>query len=667
MTELILKKLTLKNFKAFKNKTFEFTKETNIFGANQAGKTSIFIAILWLLFGKDNLGRSDFGMKPFDAKGNTIPKLETGVEGEFLINGVKTTLKRVLVEKWQKPKGEPKAVFKGNETKYFWNSVPKKQNEYQKNINDLLSEDIFKLITDPLAFSNINWKDARSILTTIVGDVSDTDIAKTKTEFQELLNKLQGKELKEYQAQLKSEITDLKKEIQQIPTRIDEVYNNKPEPINEAELTQEKQGLEKDIETLEETVQNTNKAHEAELKKQQEINTQISQLQTNVNTVINNIKNSITDSSVDLESELTRLNSRRDSFESSLKTYKYTFDKNANEIKANDEEIQNCITQIDAKRNEWQKENKSELKFDENSFACPTCERKLEATDIEIQKQLMLHDFNTDKTVTLQTLQKQANGFNKTKIALEERNVVLKEENDKLIKTMAEQKKQLDEVLAKITQTEEAIKNQPDFDTLLKEELAKSKELKKINEEIKTLKMLLHNRPHFDVSEIKTQIKEKQESLEKVKDQLKITEQITKADKRIEELQQQENVLAQQIVDREKEQFVADAFEIAKIEALESKINKCFTQVRFKMFNTLVNGGTEPTCIPLINGVPFKDANTAGQINAGIDIISTLSDFYKVKVPIIIDNRESVTEIIKTKSQVINLIVSPEHKQLTFK
>lgn len=51
-------------------------------------------------------------------------------------------------------------------------------------------------------------------------------------------------------------------------------------------------------------------------------------------------------------------------------------------------------------------------------------------------------------------------------------------------------------------------------------------------------------------------------------------------------------------------------------------------------------------------------ANTAGRINAGLDIINALCRFYNVSAPIFIDSRESVNNLIPTDSQIINLVVS---------
>ena len=95
----------------------------------------------------------------------------------------------------------------------------------------------------------------------------------------------------------------------------------------------------------------------------------------------------------------------------------------------------------------------------------------------------------------------------------------------------------------------------------------------------------------------------------------------------------------------------------------ENKVNSLFKTVKFKMFNGLINGGSEETCETLIAGVPYQDANNAAKINSGIDIINVLSEHYQVHAPIFIDNSEAVNEILNSKSQMIKLYVT-EDKEL---
>ncbi|MSU03543.1 hypothetical protein [Tissierella pigra] len=102
---------------------------------------------------------------------------------------------------------------------------------------------------------------------------------------------------------------------------------------------------------------------------------------------------------------------------------------------------------------------------------------------------------------------------------------------------------------------------------------------------------------------------------------------------------------------------------------LEDSINSQFNHVKFKLFEeNVTNDGIKETCIALVNTngayVKFEDANSAGKINAGIDVINSLSRFYEVFSTIWIDNRESVVKLADTDSQVISLVVSEQDKKL---
>ncbi len=101
-----------------------------------------------------------------------------------------------------------------------------------------------------------------------------------------------------------------------------------------------------------------------------------------------------------------------------------------------------------------------------------------------------------------------------------------------------------------------------------------------------------------------------------------------------------------------------------KVEMIEDKIKEKFPTVSFRMFKKLVNGGQEPTCETLIQGVPFSGANHAAQINTGIAIINAMSEHFESSAPIFVDNAEAVNELEPTDSQLIRLVVTTD-KDLT--
>ena len=108
-----IKKLKFVNFKGFKSYEVEFSSDTTISGDNGTGKTSIVDGFLWLLFGKDSEGRTDFHIKHLN-KGKTQRISE--VEGILLLDGKETILKRVYKEKWVKRRGNAEEEFVGHES-----------------------------------------------------------------------------------------------------------------------------------------------------------------------------------------------------------------------------------------------------------------------------------------------------------------------------------------------------------------------------------------------------------------------------------------------------------------------------------------------------------------------------------------------------------------------
>ena len=133
-----------------------------------------------------------------------------------------------------------------------------------------------------------------------------------------------------------------------------------------------------------------------------------------------------------------------------------------------------------------------------------------------------------------------------------------------------------------------------------------------------------------------------------------------KTKQRIEELQASEEDISNKIQELEGQQYALEEFTKTKVELLENAINSKFELVKFRLFDTQINGGLIECCDTLVNGVPYADVNNAHKILAGLDIINTLIKFYNTSAPIFIDNRESINEIYNINTQIINLIVTTD-------
>ncbi len=228
MKTIEIKGIILANFKGILKLKVNFQHNTDVFGANGTGKSTIYDAFLWLLFGKNAEEKKEFSIKnTVDA---SLNRQDHEVEGMLEVNGDSITLKKIYKEKWQKKRGEEIAEYVGNETIYYWNEVPMQQKEFQTKVYSIMDETVFKLITNPYALNSMKWQDRRSILTQMSGELSDEQVAAGNPEYESLVaNLTQDKTMADYLKQIMASVKKSKDDIKLIPTRIDEVSKTKPE------------------------------------------------------------------------------------------------------------------------------------------------------------------------------------------------------------------------------------------------------------------------------------------------------------------------------------------------------------------------------------------------------------------------------------------------------
>ena len=99
----------------------------------------------------------------------------------------------------------------------------------------------------------------------------------------------------------------------------------------------------------------------------------------------------------------------------------------------------------------------------------------------------------------------------------------------------------------------------------------------------------------------------------------------------------------------------------ASAKALETAVNGKFKIARFRMFSMQKNG-EEAECCDVVYPNGSTNLSTGERLQTGVDIISTLSEYYGVNAPIWIDNAEGVTLPVETQVQIIRLNVTTEDK-----
>lgn len=237
MRKILLKNMKLRNFKGIPSLDINFNlTDTNIYGRNATGKTTIVDAFMWLFFNKDSKGSADFDIKTKTAEGNYVHNLEHTVEAIIEVDGTETKFMKLYKEKYTKQRGSTTATFTGHTTDYFVDDVPKKKKEYEEIVNQLFDSKFFQIITDPLYFNEkMKWQDRRKLLIDICGDVSDELVISSNDELAPLIGVLGTKSIDDYRLQLKSQMKPINEELKAIPIKINEANLAIPKEVGEVD------------------------------------------------------------------------------------------------------------------------------------------------------------------------------------------------------------------------------------------------------------------------------------------------------------------------------------------------------------------------------------------------------------------------------------------------
>ena len=648
---ILLKKLSLKNFKGVKELSLDFEKITNITGENGTGKTTIFDGFLWLLFGKDSQGKSAFEVQPLDSQGNVLHGLETNVTAILDVDGYERTFSRTLSEKWVKQRGQAEAELKGTQTTFEVDRIPTKLKDYQATINSIVNEDLFKMVTNPLYFPSIKWQDQRKILLEITGEPEEENIISYNPSLSPLKDEMQDG-IDNFVKRTKASIGKLKDQLKSIPFRIDECNNSIMEVDTET-LEFQKKSIVGGIEHLEEQIADSSKANEEKLKLQDKL----FELKNKQNEVAIKAVQEAQKPLMDIKNKIAEIESKVKikvisvaDMEANVKRLQNSNDLLDNEMNAKRDKQQEL-------REKWVEINKNVFEFDETQTVCPCCGRPYEIEKIaEIKKNTEI-TFVVDKKKQLDSIT--ADGKK------------LGDEIAELVKQINRNVSKITECRCNISEIEKEIEGEKA--ELL--DLEKQKEsfnnatelvIPGMEEIVKEIALVEADMKAFgttDNSILKEKKKELQEQLEGINKQLNAKDNNAKLLARIEELKAEEKKLNVKIADLEGRLYLGEEFIRTKVELLESSINEKFGgAVTFKLFNNQVNGGLSECCEAMVDGVPFSNVNTAGRINAGLSIIKTLSKHYGVQAPIFIDNRESINNIVDFKGQIINLKVGKNKK-----
>ncbi len=639
MSTIKIQRLSLENFKCHRLLHLVFNgASAAIYGDNAAGKTSVYDALTWLLFGKDSAGNGEknIEIKPLDATGAVADHdAITSVEAELLVDGEIVTFRREYREVWGTRRGSATEVFEGNTSEYYVNGVPCKKSAFDEKIKAMVSEDVFRLLTSVSYFAkDLPWQKRREVLFDMAGTLTDRAIMAQEERFLPLLEAMGKLELEDYKKKLAAERKGFSGAKTEIPARISECQKTIEDlegldfaaAKSEVEaLSARKDALSEQLLAIENDTALSQKRLEIrevqlELNALEDENKAFRRSQQVSNAGVQTIKS-------DLAALRTRLTGKRKLVENERQF-----------ISSLEEKIQRS-------RDEWA--NISSEVF--TGGTCVTCGQVLPADKL----QRAMDAFESRKRSRLREVESAAGSLKNTKEQAEYRLACYLEEIGQLEAEVQGKEQQIVSIEANVVEV-------VDMEDYVQRKATIQNRVRMLSDELANM---MDNTIAVK-NDIQDQISQVKREITKWTDIASKEAMLDYSRKRIEQLRQNAKDAAEALEVIDKMLFLIDEYARYKTRFVEDSINGLFRLARFRLYREQANGGVEDRCDVVYDGVPYVNLNNGMKINVGIDIINALSRHHGVSVPLFVDNAESVTHLEGADTQVIRLVVSAEDKKL---
>ena len=651
MRQVRIKKLSIENFKGLRSFSVDFDDRlTQIVGANGTGKTTLHDAYLWLLMGMDSGNRNAFSIQPLDESSQTIHHLTTSVTGVFeFSDGSTHEIKRCLSETWTRRRGTKEDVLTGSETERFIDNTPYKAGEFDKLIVEMFCNmDDFKLVSSIRAFGRLDMKTKRSKLIQMAGQMPELINPFDYPKLYEYYQKT--KKVEDIKRKVQYEMGGLKDEQSTIPIKMTENERNLPTGIDFDDLRRQKAEKEEELERIDATLQKAADGRSGLFSAVQQLNEELQRINAELLEIENSLAQNRNRRVIEVNNEISEAHlvvrekeGKQQILESEIR-----------QLRQREEQLKARKASLGQ---QWEKKN-AETWPDSIAIECPTCHRPYDEDQVQEMRNAAIKSFNEGKAGVLAQI-------------VSEGNLVVKQLGE-VAESISTKEKELETVksevaAAKSKEAEAKSKTAqiPTVDNLK----SFSKEYQAVLEKKDAVKkQIFDETPKEDENELKMKNRKEQlkSEISSLTFQLAKEQDIAKVEARREELKKQNADLAAKIAELDGVLFEIATYQKAYINAVEDKVSSMFKLVRWKMYQPNVsNDGEQEICECLVNGVPVStNVNTAGAVNAGIDIINALSNWLEISVPLWIDGKESVTNLLDTDAQVITLSVV-ENQPLT--
>lgn len=640
MSNLILDRLTIHEFKGINTLYLRFDGANAVIsGANATGKTTVYDALLWLLFGKDSQDSANFNVKPLDASGNKIPGTEPEVIAEICFDGKPYTLRKSLKEIWRKPTGQAQQVYDRDEVQASVNDVPMKiDREYAPFINSLIPEQLFRIALHHSYFMRLPWTERRQHLIQISNPDVDKELLADPA-YDGISTILEGvKNTDDARKRLMEQRKKLNQELDEIPARVDELQRTAtPKAQDELEAAREKKAeMEKQLSDIDAILASGEEARKriADLyfqksSLQSRLAARQSALEKEANAEITKAKEKFglaEATHLSLEREIRILGLTVRDFQGMIES------KNA---------------RLEELRGEWDKEDTAQFVASNVPNACPACGQSLPKAQVEYTMNRALEQFAVEKERTLRGITIEGD---KLKDAIVKHKADLESSQKKLADAQQANQQRIEEMDAMriiINSPVPAINFSDDAEFRdLQATITQVQSLIDAVGDVKDNGSFLGRKREIQM------VLDMQNRILATEDQAKV------AQSRITELMGRKATLGQLVATIDGQLDLLARFVSARCGRLEAHINAMFPTIRWQLFNQLKNGGIEDCCTATVSGVPYADLNNAARINAGIEASRVICRAHGIICPCFVDNAESVNNITPPSGQLIALVVS---------
>ena len=641
--------LTLENFRGIKNLTVNFDgKDADIYGANGTGKTTLANAICWLLIDRPATEEADFTPKTAGTHGINH-KASMEIE---LADGRRITLAKDFYEKWTRKRGAAVEEYTGNVTDYYVDGVKSKKKEYTEILENACGTDLERvkmLMVLGYFADTMKTDEKRRILFEMAGDFTDMDVIAANEELEGIEDffLMPGTEDKHYTVEQWKKIaaeqrSKLNKDLELLPARIDEASKNIAENVEDADaLNATLRALEEKKASIEE--------------KKRSLSTPDGK-QEATRAALAGLEVDLAKKRAAYIEQGAAANRETNAMIDCMTADKRSVADKLDALKRKHEESVRRLTQMQKERKKLMEEyaEVAARQWDAGAELCPTCSQQMPPEQVEEMRAA----FNEMNATEKEEINRLGQMCSKGKID------ALTVEIDTQAADITAMEHQLKEKEELIGEWRAKITTPPPF-----EETAEYKEITARMEEMRDRLRLGQSAEDGTLNAYDRDIQTVKDDIAAVNMRIAKAQASEDSRKRVGELKQELKHAAEQMEYIEHGIHLCEEFVRTKARMVTDSINAHFRYVRFVLFRDQINGGLREICEPTIRNkdgewVEYRSVNYAAQVNAKLDIVTTLSKHYGVHLPIIMDQGESVSTPLNVDEQLIRFIVSAEDKDI---